>query len=659
MAANNTEGNQGIASKLAIIVQQGKVLDFIDGTTQRKETPEEYVRQEIAKSLVREYRYNKADVEVEFVVRVGSRKPRADLVIFLPAAAHTQESAQIIVECKASTVKAADKKDGVGQLQSYMAACPNVTYGMWTNGVERFCYRRVIKGGAVSIEDVPDLPEFGRGDEEEDRPRFDQLKPATSDALLFAFRRCHNYIAGNQGLQKPQAFWELLKLIFCKIHDERHSDEVDFFAAANERHGVNGPLKVQKRLEALFTQVKNDYPTIFKKSESIELKPGVLAYLVTQLQMYSLLESDIDVKGRAYEEVVGSNLRGDRGEFFTPRNICRMAVEMLDPSEKYLILDPACGTGGFLITAMNHVIEKIRAAELAKWGNNLNRAEEAVKARIRKFAEQSIIGIDFNPELVKASKMNMVMNNDGAGGLFQANSLEAPPTWDPELVERNIMGSVDILFTNPPFGSKIPVSDPSILEKYDLGHIWSYDKASDQWKMTGGVQKSQPPEVLFIERCVRFLKPGTGRAAIVLPDGILGSPGLGYVREWILRNTQILASIDLHPDTFQPDVSIQTSVLILQRKPKDLIAVETAANKINDYPVFMSVANHVGHDKRGNKTYVRDRKGNEVIEEVEELVKEWRDGTPVYGRQTTRKKVADDNTIQIAQEFRRWLYEQD
>ncbi len=304
--------------------------------------------------------------------------------------------------------------------------------------------------------------------------------------MLFAFRRCHNYIAGNQGLQKPQAFWELLKLIFCKIHDERHNDEVEFYAAANERHGVNGPLKVQKRIEILFNQVKDDYPTIFKKSESVDLKPVVLAYLVTQLQMYSLLESDIDVKGRAYEEIVGSNLRGDRGEFFTPRNICRMAVAMLDPTEKQLILDPACGTGGFLITAMNQVIEKIRAAEMAKWGNNITRAEEAIKARIRKFAEQFIVGMDFNPELVKATKMNMVMNNDGAGGLFQANSLEAPPTWEPDLVARKLMGRVDLLFTNPPFGSKIPVKDPAILEQYDLGHSWNYDKSADRWTKTAG-----------------------------------------------------------------------------------------------------------------------------------------------------------------------------
>ena len=120
MAQSSTQPN---ASKLAIVIQQGKVLDFIDGVTQRNETPEEYVRQEIAKSLVREYRYEKTYIEVEFTIRVGSRKPRADLVIFPPATDHKQENALIIVECKSAKVKSEDKKDGVGQLQSYMAAC--------------------------------------------------------------------------------------------------------------------------------------------------------------------------------------------------------------------------------------------------------------------------------------------------------------------------------------------------------------------------------------------------------------------------------------------------------------------------------------------------------------------------------------------------------
>lgn len=659
MALSKSPEREVETKPAAVIVQQGKLLDFIDGITQRNETPEEYVRQEIAKSLVREYGYAKQEIAVEFVLRLGSRKPRGDLVIFGEGELHQQECAQIIIECKSQKVKSTDRKDGVGQLQSYMAACPNVSYGMWTNGVERYCYRRLERAGKISFEEIPDIPGKGRTEDDVERPRFDQLKAASSDALLFAFRRCHNYIAGNQGLQKPEAFWELLKIIFCKIHDERSSNEVQFYATSTERHGMNGQLKAGKRIETLFAAVKADYPTIFRENEAIELNLPVLAYIVSQLQMYSLLESDIDVKGRAYEEIVGSNLRGDRGEFFTPRNICQMAVTMLDPGERQLILDPACGTGGFLITAMNHVIEKVRAAEIQKWGGNIERAENAIRQRVQRFADSFIVGVDLNPNLVKASKMNMVMNNDGAGGLFQANSLKNMGTWDDELRSRQLFGQVDLLFTNPPFGSKIPIDEPSVLESYDLGHIWSYDAGSDTWTITDAIQRSQPPEILFIERCVKFLKPGSGRTAIVLPDGILGSPGLGYVREWILRNTKVLASIDMHPDTFQPHVSVQTSILVLQRKTAEEIAVETAAGRINDYEVFMAVANHIGHDKRGNVTYVRDRKGNEIVEEVEDPLKEYEDGKPVYKKQKTQKKVVDDNTRQIALAFRSWLIEQD
>ena len=640
-----------------IIVQQGKLLDFIDGVTQREETPEEYVRQEISKSLVREYDYAKRDIAVEFTLRLGSRKPRADLVVFFPGNGHVQQQAYIIVECKAQSVKPSDRKEGVGQLQSYMSACPNATYGMWTNGIERFCYRKVERAGRIEFEEIPDLPSFGQSEDEAERPRFDQLKPATSDALLFGFRRCHNYIAGNQGLQKPEAFWELLKLIFCKIYDERSSDEVQFYAAAKERHGINGTLKVKGRLDKLFAAVKSEYPTIFKDSETIDLQPTVLAYIVSQLQMYSLLESDIDVKGRAYEEIVGANLRGDRGEFFTPRNICRMCVTMLDPGERQLILDPACGTGGFLITAMNHVIAKIQQAEQRK-GGSVERVETATRQRVQKFAQNFIVGIDLNPNLIKAAKMNMVMNNDGSGGLYQGNSLANGATWSEELRSRNLVGRADLLFTNPPFGSKIPVDDPAILERYDLGHAWTYDPVTDEWKKTDAIQRSQPPEILFIERCVRFLKPGTGRMAIVLPDGILGSPGLGYVREWLLRQTRVLASIDLHPDTFQPHVSVQTSVLILQRKSDEEIAMETASGRKTRYSVFMALANHIGHDKRGNVAYVRDMVGNEIVEEVTELTKEYEDGRPIYRNQVTRKKVVDDNTLQIASKFRQWLTEQ-
>ncbi len=638
------------SSKPAVIVQQGKILDFIDQTTQRNETPEEYVRQEISKSLVREYGYPRQDIAVEFTIRLGTRRPRADLVVFFAGESHILQNAYIIVECKASSVKSSDRKDGVGQLISYMLAAPRAVYGMWTNGIERFCYKKVSQGEEPV--EVSDIPFYGQSEEESDRPRFDQLKPASSDALLFAFRRCHNYIAGNQGLQKSEAFWELLKLIFCKIQDERYSPEVTFYVSANERQSLNGQLKAKARIDKLFKDVTSDYPQIFKRTDEVELHPPVLAYIVSQLQMYSLLDSDIDVKGKAYEEVVGSNLRGDRGEFFTPRNVCRMAVRMLDPAEKKIILDPACGTGGFLIVAMNYVLSKVYDEELAKRGGEVDRAEKATRERGERFLTKNIFGIDLNPNLVKACKMNMVMNNDGSGGLFQANSLAPPATWPPEL--RALMGKVDYLVTNPPFGAKIPIDDPAILESYDLGHAWSYNIEDDSWYISGS-HKAQPPEILFIERCLKFLTPGTGIAAMVLPDGILGSPGLGYVRDWLLKHARILASVDMHPDTFQPSTSVQTSILVFQRKTDREIEVEEAAGQQNEYDIFMALGNHIGHDKRGTEVYMRDPEGNEIVEEVEQNVREYEDGKRVVRKHKSLRKVLDDNTPEIAEAFRSWF----
>lgn len=635
-----------------ILIAQGKLLDYIDETTQRNETPEEYVRQEIAKSLVREYQYSKDQIAVEFTLRVGSRRPRADLVIFGKGLDRRQENAIAIVECKAASVSAEHKSDGVGQLHSYMAASPNTQYGMWTNGIERFCYVRVVKDNVITFEEVADIPNSGSASPYLERPSFSSLRPATSDALLFAFRRCHNYISGNQGLQKPEAFWELLKLIFCKIWDERNSQKVDFFAAASEAQGMNGQIKVNARLQNLFENVKKSYPQIFKANESVELDPAVLTYAVLQLQKYSLLNSDVDVKGKAYEEIVGSNLRGDRGEFFTPRNVCALAVQMLDPDDRDIVLDPACGTGGFLITVMNHMHDKLVTQETEKWQDS-SKAQHVAEERLRGFLSERLFGLDLNPNLVRASKMNMVMNNDGAVGIFQANSLSSFANWSDELRSARLPGSVDVIVTNPPFGSKIPIDQPSVLEQYDLGHQWSYDPAEDQWNRSSTLQKSQPPEILFIERCVQLLRPGSGRAAIVLPDGILGSPGLGYVRQWLLERVEILASIDLHPDTFQPGTSVQTSLLVIRRKSDKQVSEESAGS-FRDYEIFMAIVDRIGHDKRGNILYKRDHDGNEVVEALELQPSPGGDDDRIsdYAQLV---KVIDDVTPEIPRIYRDWL----
>ena len=660
MCAGSPETTSALMSQAAVrFIPHGMLLDYIDGTL-RQETPEEYVRQEIAKSLVNEYRYKRSEISVEFRVQLGRSSKRADLVIFPAGVQHEQEHAWAIIECKAPKISAKDKQHGVEQLKSYMAGCANSVFGMWTNGQHRICFHKLVEDdGHVRFHDIPDIPEKGKTLDESERPRLAELRPASSDALLFTFKRCHNYIAGNQGLQKPEAFWELLKLIFCKIEDERSSRHIEFYASSRDRR-LNGQLRVKSRIEHLFASVRNKYPAIFRPNDSIELEPPVLAYIVAQLQPWSLLDSNVDVKGKAYEEIVGSNLRGDRGEFFTPRNICSMAVKMLDPSPDDLVMDPACGTGGFLTIAMNHVIEKLRVHEKQKWRNSYSPTEREFRELYRKiseYANQCIVGIDINPNLVKASKMNMVMNNDGSGGLYQGNSLAHPVMWNERLRSRRLIDSVDLLFTNPPFGSKITIDDPAILEQYDLAHTWDYEESADRYYMRRPLrlQTKRPPEILFIERCVKFLKPGTGRMAIVLPDGILGAPSLGYVREWILDQTRVLASIDLHPDAFQPGNSTQTSLLILERKRNEEIELERAAGEKQDYNVFMALANHIGHDKRGKRTFVRDAQGNAVIVKRKERVREMHEGIAVFRNIEVAEKLVDDNTGQIAEAYREWF----
>lgn len=643
----------------ALIVPHGKIADYINGKF-RKDTPEEYVRQEIEKSLVHEYKYPPEEIGVEFSIKVGGTRARVDLAIFPAGSAHTQEHVIAIAECKAADVPPNHKSDGIEQLKSYLEACANAEFGLWTNGQERYCCRKVTKGKKHAFEEVVDLPVRGRPLDDAERPTFATLKKASSDALLFAFRRCHDYIAANQGLQKPEAFWELLKLIFCKITDER-APEIRFYATTAERQSMNGQAKAKARLGKLFAVVRGQFPTIFRENETIELEPRVLAYLVAQLQPYSLLESDVDVKGKAYEEVVGSNLRGARGEFFTPRNICRMAVEMIDPDADQLLLDPSCGTGGFLVTAMNHVRDKIKKTESARW-KKADQPSISERARLDRhlqdFLSKRIVGIDLNPNLVKAAKMNMVMNNDGAGELFQGNSLARSVTWGEDLRTRDLLGKVDLVFTNPPFGAKLSIDDPAILAQYDLAHSWDYDAAKDTYALREPrvLTKSQAPEILFIERCVQFLKPGRGIACMVLPDAILGAPGLAYVREWILRNTRVLASVDLHPDTFQPKNSTQTSLLVLRRKSQQEIDLERAAGEQAPYDVFMALANHIGHNKRGNTTYVRDEHGNERVEIKSETIRDplAHSDTPAYRRVEVRRKVVDDNTREIAAQFRAW-----
>lgn len=266
--------------------------------------------------------------------------------------------------------------------------------------------------------------------------------------------------------------------------------------------------------------------------------------------------------------------------------------------------------------------------------------------------------------------MNMVMNNDGSGNILRTDSLLHPHQWDSGFretlakaleVDPNTLrgpadlGQFDVIATNPPFGGKLPISDSETLSQFDLGYFWT-QMGNGRWKRTDALQSSQPPEILFIERCWQFLKPG-GRMAIVLPDGILGNPALEYVRYWMITHCRIVASIDLHPDTFQPNNGTQTSILILQRKTTEEIHKEDKQGQLDDYEIFMAQTLAIGHDKRGNILYRRNDDGEEILfppEGEDTALYEFGSSGELTKRMLNPTKCVDDDTPQVAKEFLSW-----
>jgi type I restriction enzyme M protein len=423
----------------------------------------------------------------------------------------------------------------------------------------------------------------------------------------------HNYIYANQGFQKDKAFEELQKLIFIKVYDEQYTPTLHFYILPGEDIS-----EVRKRLTKVFKKVQERYKYIFKGNEVIELNDTVLSYVVSELQRFSLVDTATDVKGEAYEEIVGPNLRGDRGEFFTARNVCSMVMEMLFSAfheEKLTsrggikILDPAVGTGGFLIAG----IQKIKQLFL-KRGVKYDQLRDL----IREVANTNFFGVDFNPFLVKVAQMNMVMHGDGSSNIVHANSLEAASNWNDEAKKKVHFGEFDIVVTNPPFGTKAVIDNREILARFELP---KFNAVSPRTAL--------PPEQLFIERCLDFLKPG-GVLGIVLPDSILSNPGLSWLREWILKKTYVIASVDLPVETFEPHTGTQTSILILRKKN---VWQEKLAE---DYDIFMAMPEKVGHDRRGKTIFKATPEGKRELDANEE-------------------PVIEDDLPQVAERFREWI----
>ncbi|MEM3526038.1 MAG: N-6 DNA methylase [Candidatus Jordarchaeaceae archaeon] len=434
--------------------------------------------------------------------------------------------------------------------------------------------------------------------------RSNHLKSVTAMELISIFERCHNYIYANEGLLKEKVFNEVLKLIFMKMADEKSSlSNRRFYVTTEELKNLKEGKDsfVVERILTFWEEIKGNYPDIFPDPhERINLKPLTLAYIVSLLQKYNFSETSADAKGAAFQTFVYAHMRGSRGEFFTPPPIIELAVNILDPKPNEKVIDPACGSGGFLVETLKW-IKRNAQLEIGRYSNT--------------YAGENLCGIDIVPELVRVTKMRLMLYGNGHEGIFTANSLlpfdQLVYLAEKSNIPRSLIpnqGSFDVLMTNPPFGTKGKITDKTILKTFDLGYKWV--KKGGKWVKTNRLADGVAPEVLFIERCLQLLKDG-GRMAIVLPDGILENPSQGYIREFIKAKAKILAIIKLPPETFIPyGTGINASILFLQKFQSINMEVQECAN----HDVFFGVIEKIGYEgtKNGKVIYKRDEKG-EII----------------------------------------------
>ncbi|NCQ98055.1 MAG: N-6 DNA methylase [Microcystis aeruginosa L211-101] len=427
-------------------------------------------------------------------------------------------------------------------------------------------------------------------------PQIQELRP--SNNLSAVFEECHNYIYANEGMLKDKIFHEMVKLIIIKLHDEKSAKQsVNFGVTASEYKAIvaNKSDEFMSRLSQLFTSIKNHYRGFFT-DDTFKLKPLTLAYIVGRLQYINLTKTSGDIKGEAFQTFVNRHQRGDRGEFFTPHPIVRLAVEMIDPKPNEKIIDPACGSGGFLIQAINHVRQNNPEFDIAS------------------FVQESITGIEFNPDVALSGMIRLVFEGGTGSEIICTNAL---------IEDEKLNNSFDVILTNPPFGNKGKVEDQKILQSYLLARKW-HKSASNGWEVSPTVLAGQSPDILFIEKSIKLLRAG-GRMAIILPDGLLQNISNGPIRHWLRSQTKILGVVSIPPEAFVPyGTGIKTSLLVVQKLPA------------NHDSCFMAQIKKIGYDVKGQTIYKRNESG-------------------VIARTKSGLPIVDDDIDDISQSFRSFI----
>jgi type I restriction enzyme M protein len=648
-----------------------EIIDYISGEP-IKPRPNEEVRQRLARALFHEYGISVDDMKRDFPIPVvidGRKKTKkADIAIFKPGTGGKPNIANLtrVVICKPEPKggRAVTKVRTYQQAEAELSelkdllgteATPDAKYGMWTNGLDFFFIEKETTKFGANFVDRADWPMADESIGVRSVGSAARLRRGEAGMLKVAFRRCHNYIHGNEGMPKDAAFWQFLYLIFCKMHDERVSRRSgrapQFFALPSEPFTDDGRRAISERIYQLFNEVKQHYHRFFTQRDELTLSPRALAFIVGELSSYDFTGTDMDAKGIAYQELVGTNLRGDRGQYFTPLGAVKLMVEILDPQPHQKVLDPACGTGGFLRETLSHLLRKWKEED----GTTGLPDTESQLERIARFAKENLYGADFDPFLVRATTLSLMSLTGGIGNVYYMNSLAFPhsdlPGNDEAKQTIPMPGSVDIVMTNPPFGTDIKIEDPKVLDQYryeGVAQPWTRDRGTGEITVGANPVSSMAPEQLFIQRAVEWVRPG-GKIGIVLPNGILSNPGPvdEAIRRWILEHCWVLASIELPVETFivEANVNILTTLLFLKKKtPQERETADMGGEQ--DYPVFMAVAEKVGKDRRNNDIYKRRPDGEPIVEEHTEIER-FQIGERIVERKLVRKRKVIDNDLPV------------
>jgi type I restriction enzyme M protein len=542
---------------------------------------EEDVKVKFLLPYLRERGYKDACVRFEEAIKV--QEGRKEKTIFADAVVYASpKSAAPLVLCETKAPGEVLDRRVREQAISYARLLPRIVpLVLVTNGEQVQVFQTLNKNR------VGDLP--ARSELQSDVVNFvvskelqDSLRQEARHELFIiddvqtfktVLRACHNEIRNNEGYDPVAAFDEMSKILFCKLYEEKTNPDknrfrISVFDDTLDRLGVN----VAKQI---FDETKADpnYSGLFTVDATIALNDRTIRRIIQLFENYDLSLTAFDVKGEAFEYFLSDTFTGGLGEYFTPRNVVEFMVDAIDPKIGERIVDPFCGTGGFLIYAFEVVSEKIRLQEFSD--------EEKTRWRLE-LSNRSLSGTDWKERTSQACKMNMMVHGDGSAGIFKHHGLE---DIDGKIAE----GEFDLCVTNPPFGAT--EKDKAILARYELGQG----------------RQSQDRMVLAAERALKLVKPG-GRVAIVVAEGLLDNPTDREVRDYIKAHSQVEAVISLGESTFEGyGAKARTCILILRRKdqPDDGAQSKT----------FMAIAENTGYARNGSPV-----SGNELPD----ILLEWK-----------------------------------